>query len=88
MMSICQNSVSEQRMWLQVAEKYKDEPMIWFPHTMDFRGRAYPLPPHLNHLGSDTSRGVLQFAEGRMLGEHGLDWLCVQVWPYLACAAV
>ena len=75
-------------MWLQVAEKYKDEPMIWFPHTMDFRGRAYPLPPHLNHLGSDTSRGVLQFAEGCMLGEHGLDWLCVQVWPYLACAAV
>ena len=54
--------------------------MIWFPHTMDFRGRAYPLPPHLNHLGSDTSRGVLQFGEGRMLGEHGLDWLFVQVW--------
>ena len=66
---------------LQVAEKFKDEPMIWFPHTIDFRGRAYPLPPHLNHLGSDTSRGMLHFAEGRALGEHGLDWLFVQVRP-------
>ena len=52
---------------------------MWFPHNMDFRGRAYPMPPHLNHLGSDTSRGILQFAEGRALGEHGLEWLYVQV---------
>ncbi len=64
---------------MQVAEQFRDEPGMWFPHNMDFRGRAYPMPPHLNHLGSDTSRGILQFAEGRALGEHGLEWLYIQV---------
>jgi DNA-directed RNA polymerase len=28
----------------------------YFPHNLDFRGRAYPIPPHLNHMGSDMSR--------------------------------
>jgi len=37
------------------------------------------MHPHLNHLGADLSRGLLQFAEGRPLGEHGLFWLYVQV---------
>ena len=64
---------------VQVAEQFRDEPGMWFPHNMDFRGRAYPMPPHLNHLGSDTSRGILQFAEGRALGKHGLEWLYIQV---------
>ena len=64
---------------MQVAEQFRNEPGMWFPHNMDFRGRAYPMPPHLNHLGSDTSRGILQFAEGRALGEHGLEWLYIQV---------
>ena len=64
---------------IQVAEQFRHEPGMWFPHNMDFRGRAYPMPPHLNHLGSDTSRGILQFAEGRALGEHGLEWLYIQV---------
>ncbi len=62
----------------QVAETYRNEPGMWFPHTLDFRGRAYPMPPHLNHMGPDSSRGVMRLAEGRALGEHGLDWLYVQ----------
>jgi len=48
---------------------------LYFPCNMDFRGRAYPLPPHLNHLGSDMSRGILMFSEKRPLGERGLYWL-------------
>lgn len=42
---------------------------------MDFRGRVYPVPPHLNHLGSDLARSILVFAESRPLGPTGLDWL-------------
>ena len=53
---------------------------FYFPHNVDFRGRAYPIPPHLNHLGSDLSRGLLLFAEGKQLGgEIGLNWLKVQL---------
>jgi DNA-directed RNA polymerase len=48
---------------------------FYFPHNMDFRGRAYPIPPNLNHIGDDLSRGLLMFAEGKELGENGLKWL-------------
>ncbi|KAJ8105948.1 hypothetical protein ONZ43_g7228 [Nemania bipapillata] len=46
---------------------------------MDFRGRAYPIPAYLNHMGADHVRGVLRFAEGRELGENGIRWLKVQL---------
>ncbi|XP_076977543.1 DNA-directed RNA polymerase, mitochondrial isoform X2 [Tamandua tetradactyla] len=49
--------------------------VFWLPHNMDFRGRTYPCPPHLSHLGSDLARALLEFAEGRPLGPRGLDWL-------------
>lgn len=52
---------------------------IYFPHNMDFRGRAYPVPPHLNHIGDDLSRGLLKFGESRPLGESGLRWLKIHL---------
>ena len=52
---------------------------FYFPHSLDFRGRAYPIPPHLNHVGSDLCRGLLLFAEGKPLGERGLFWLKVHL---------
>jgi DNA-directed RNA polymerase len=52
---------------------------FYFPHNLDFRGRAYPLPPHLNHIGDDLSRGLLQFGESRALGEEGLRWLKIHL---------
>lgn len=42
---------------------------------MDFRGRVYPVPPHLNHLGSDLARSMLVFASKKPLGPKGLEWL-------------
>ncbi|XP_038627743.1 DNA-directed RNA polymerase, mitochondrial [Tachyglossus aculeatus] len=53
--------------------------VFWFPHNMDFRGRTYPCPPHFNHLGSDYTRALLLFAEGKPLGPHGLDWLKIHL---------
>ncbi|KAJ8546257.1 hypothetical protein K7X08_018840 [Anisodus acutangulus] len=64
---------------LAVARKMKDEEGFFYPHNLDFRGRAYPMHPHLNHLGSDICRGVLEFAEGRPLGESGLRWLKIHL---------
>uniref|UniRef100_A0A287CY01 DNA-directed RNA polymerase n=1 Tax=Ictidomys tridecemlineatus TaxID=43179 RepID=A0A287CY01_ICTTR len=53
--------------------------IFWLPHNMDFRGRTYPCPPHFNHLGSDLARALLEFAEGRPLGPHGLTWLKIHL---------
>ncbi|XP_006578470.1 DNA-directed RNA polymerase 3B, chloroplastic-like isoform X2 [Glycine soja] len=64
---------------LSVARKMKDEEGFYYPHNLDFRGRAYPMHPHLNHLGSDLCRGLLEFAEGRPLGKSGLRWLKIHL---------
>ncbi|KAK7394346.1 hypothetical protein VNO78_14869 [Psophocarpus tetragonolobus] len=64
---------------LAVARKMKDEEGFYYPHNLDFRGRAYPMHPHLNHLGSDLCRGILEFAEGRPLGKSGLQWLKIHL---------
>lgn len=62
---------------LEIARTFAGIP-FYLPHSVDFRGRAYPIPPHLSHIGSDLSRGLLEFAEGKELGETGLFWLKVQ----------
>ncbi|XP_024018245.1 DNA-directed RNA polymerase 1, mitochondrial [Morus notabilis] len=62
-----------------VARKMKDEEGFYYPHNLDFRGRAYPMHPYLNHLGSDLCRGILEFSEGRLLGKSGLRWLKIHL---------
>ncbi|KAK7291936.1 hypothetical protein RIF29_07499 [Crotalaria pallida] len=64
---------------LSVARKMKDEEGFYYPHNLDFRGRAYPLHAHLNHLSCDLCRGLLEFAEGRPLGKSGLQWLKIHL---------
>jgi DNA-directed RNA polymerase len=54
---------------LRVAEDLANE-QFYFPHNVDFRGRAYPIPPHLNHLGSDLNRGMLKFSKSAPIGKQ------------------
>ncbi|XP_054268813.1 DNA-directed RNA polymerase, mitochondrial-like isoform X1 [Macrosteles quadrilineatus] len=63
---------------LSLANHFRDK-IFWLPHNMDFRGRVYPVPPHLNHLGADMSRSLLCFAQGKPLGPQGLDWLKIHL---------
>ncbi|KAI0888974.1 DNA/RNA polymerase [Annulohypoxylon maeteangense] len=63
---------------LEIARSFKDQ-TFYFPHNMDFRGRAYPIPTYLNHMGADHTRGLLRFAKGKALGEHGLRWLKIHL---------
>lgn len=58
--------------WFQYRKR-----VFWLPHNIDFRGRVYPVPPHLTHLGNDLARSLLCFAKGEKLGPKGLDWLKV-----------
>lgn len=59
---------------LSLANHFRDKP-FWMPHNLDFRGRVYPVPPHLNHLSSDLIRALLIFNQERPLGVDGLKWL-------------
>eukprot|EP00560_Eucampia_antarctica_P002497 CAMPEP_0197839938 /NCGR_PEP_ID=MMETSP1437-20131217/45035_1 /TAXON_ID=49252 ORGANISM="Eucampia antarctica, Strain CCMP1452" /NCGR_SAMPLE_ID=MMETSP1437 /ASSEMBLY_ACC=CAM_ASM_001096 /LENGTH=1166 /DNA_ID=CAMNT_0043449413 /DNA_START=60 /DNA_END=3558 /DNA_ORIENTATION=- len=64
---------------LNQAEKFKDFDNIYFPYNLDFRGRAYPVPPHLSNVGSDLCRGMLTFSESKPLGPRGHYWLKVHL---------
>ncbi|KAK5134055.1 hypothetical protein LTR08_006945 [Meristemomyces frigidus] len=67
-----------QNFQLQVARSMINE-TLYFPHSMDFRGRAYPIPPYLNHMGADNVRGLLVFNDGKELGQTGLRWLKIHL---------
>ena len=63
---------------LAVATEFQDR-VFYFPHNLDFRGRSYPIPPHLNQMGSDLCRGLLNFATAKPLGASGLRWLKIHL---------
>ena len=67
-----------QNFQLEVARAYLNE-TFYFPHNCDFRGRAYPMAPFLNHMGADNARGLLLFAQGKELTESGLWWLKIHL---------
>ncbi|OCF41176.1 DNA-directed RNA polymerase, mitochondrial [Kwoniella heveanensis CBS 569] len=63
---------------LEIARSYLND-VFYLPHNMDFRGRAYPIPPHLSPVGDDLCRGLLTFGNKKALGETGLKWLHIHL---------
>lgn len=62
---------------LALANTYKDDPEIFFPHNLDFRGRVYPLTT-LSPQSNDLGKAHLEFANGVPLGKNGHVWLAFQ----------
>lgn len=71
---------------LGMAEKFKDEDAFYFPHSLDWRGRAYPLPLYLQPQGNDLQRGLLTFANTVPISdEEDAMWLAIHgagCWGY------
>lgn len=61
----------------RLAEKFCDA-NLFFPVSLDFRGRLYTQPAYLTYQGCDPAKGMLEFGwEGKPLGEVGKRWLRV-----------
>ena len=61
---------------LWVARRFKDEEQLFFPMSLDWRGRYYYRPPYLNPQGNDVSRSLLLFANPQPIEtEADADWL-------------
>lgn len=69
--------------WLHVqqvyrmAHEYADFKAFYYPHTMDFRGRMYPVVPLFNPQGTDFAKGLLLFEQGKRIGDSGNRWLLI-----------
>ena len=73
------NAQLEQRNWRAtelwyVANKFKDEASLYFPHSFDYRGRIYPLTTGLSPQGTDPEKALLYFAEEGPINEYWLAW--------------
>lgn len=65
---------------LRIAKAFETNgDMFFFPHNLDFRGRAYPMTSVLNHHHDDMERALLMFWHGKPLGDKGLNWLKYQL---------
>lgn len=65
---------------LSICNEYKDQEVIYFPHSFDFRGRVYPLSIGLSPQGSDAVKALLLYKNTKELDVDGLKWS----WSYLA----
>lgn len=64
---------------LWIAEKFQEEPNIFFCWTLDWRGRMYPVQSYIHPQSDDQGKALLEFAEGKPLGERGVFWLKVHL---------
>lgn len=64
---------------LYIAKLLKDDEELYFPHQLDFRGRIYPIPSSVNPQSDDVGKSLLEFSEGKPLGETGAFWLAVHL---------
>lgn len=63
---------------MTIAETFREEEELYFPHQMDFRGRAYAVPMFLNPQGSDLAKGLLTFANAVPINdEDSAAWLAI-----------
>jgi DNA-directed RNA polymerase len=63
---------------IEIAESYRDDEALYFPHQLDFRGRVYAVPMFLQPQGPDTARALLEFAEGQPIEtEEARAWLAI-----------
>lgn len=64
---------------LDVAKELRHREAIWFPHSLDFRTRMYPVPQDLHPQSDDIGRSLLRYSRGKRLGDRGLYWLAVRL---------
>ncbi|NJL70274.1 MAG: hypothetical protein HC888_01085 [Candidatus Competibacteraceae bacterium] len=63
---------------LDIAERFRNYPEIYFPHSMDSRGRLYPIVSGLSPQGNDFGQSLLLLANGQPLTEVGARHMAIE----------
>lgn len=67
----------EIRRVLDTAAEVIEEDAIFFPHSLDFRGRVYPIADYLQPQGNDLAKALLMFSQGKPIEADGARWLAI-----------
>lgn len=62
---------------INLAVEMKDDAAFYFPYSLDYRGRAYPIVADLQPQGSDLAKGLLRFAEEKPLNDTAAMYLAL-----------
>lgn len=62
----------------KLAKELREWDKFYFVYNCDFRGRLYCATAGLSPQGADIAKGLLRFAEPKVLGYRGVYWLAIQ----------
>ena len=65
--------------YLRLAKMIEDDPMFYFPWSLDWRSRCYPMVDALNPQGPEYQKSVLNFATETPVDDRSDFWLCVGI---------
>ena len=64
---------------MNAVKVFKDKAKFFVPWSLDYRGRAYPIPAFLTPQDTDFGKSLLLFAEEAPMTYEAEDWLRFQV---------
>lgn len=67
------------RMTMEAARLFKDKKEFFIPWSLDYRGRAYPIPAFLTPQDTDFGKSLLKFSEESYMTPDAEEWLAFQV---------
>lgn len=78
-------SASRRAYWFRVWSMFNDLPTtqpVFYPYSMDFRGRIYPRVAEGTVAGAEVATAVLERYVGEPVSDLGMFWLAVGVASY------
>jgi len=67
------------RMTMEAVERFKDVDRFFLPWSLDYRGRAYPIPAFLTPQDTDFGKSLIRFADESYMTPEAESWLAFQV---------
>ena len=67
------------RMTMNAVKIFKDKEKFYCPFSLDYRGRAYPIPAFLTIQDTDFGKSLLKFHEQAFMTPEAEGWLAFQV---------
>jgi DNA-directed RNA polymerase len=67
------------RMTMEAVQRFKNRERFFLPWSLDYRGRAYPIPAFLTPQCTDWGKSLLRFADASFMTPEAEGWLAFQV---------
>ncbi|OUV34747.1 MAG: T7 RNA polymerase [bacterium TMED88] len=67
------------RKTMEAVRRYRYKEQFFLPWSLDYRGRAYPIPAYLTPQDTDFGKSLLKFSREAMVTFDAEDWLRFQV---------